>query len=216
MKNVKLTIVGGLLAGVLIVPGLPAIADDHGHRHIPPGHLPPAGMCRIWYPGTPPGHQPPPGDCRTLSRQVPRGALLISRDRSWTYEERQRPDYYYHKHYAGRPDWHEDHRYPHDYDGRRYSRHDEIRQDRRDVRDARQDLQQDRQQLQKNRDELKKDRAELRRDIRDGASRKEIRGDRKEIREDRQKIAENKKDVRQSRNKLDDARDELRDDLHRR
>jgi len=173
-------------------------------------------MCRIWYPGTPPGHQPPPGDCRTLSRQVPRGALLISRDRSWTYEERQRPDYYYHKHYAGRPDWHEDHRYPHDYDGRRYSRNGEIRQDRRDVRDARQDLQQDRQQLQKNRDELKKDRAELRRDIRDGASRKEIRGDRKEIREDAQKIAENRKDVRQSRNKLGDARDELRDDLRRR
>jgi hypothetical protein len=215
MKNVKLTIVGGLLAGVLIVPGLPAIADDHGHRHIPPGHLPPAGMCRIWYPGTPPGHQPPPGDCRTLSHRVPRGALLISRDRAWTYEER--PAYYWEKHYVNRPDWHRDHRSPpYVYDGRRYSRNGEIRQDMRDVRDARQDLRQDRQQLEKNRDELKKDRAELRRDIRDGASRKEIRGDRKEIREDRQKIAENKKDVRESRNKLDDARDELRDDLHRR
>ena len=217
MKNVKLTIVGGLLAGVLIVPGLPAIADDHGHRHIPPGHLPPAGMCRIWYPGTPPGHQPPPGDCRTLSRQVPRGALLISRDRSWTYEERQRPDYYYHKHYAGRPDWHEDHRSPpYVYDGRRYSRDGEIRQDMRDVRDARQKLDQNQQALQNNRDELKKDRAELRSDIRNKAGKTEIRQDRKEIREDAQKIAENKRDVRQSRNKLGDARDELRDDLRRR
>src|SRR5437763_14047010 len=99
MKNVKLTIVGGLLAGVLIVPSLPAIAADHGHWHIPPGHLPPAGMCRIWYPGTPPGHQPPPRDSRTLTPQAPRGSLLTSRDLAWTYEERQRPVYYYHQYY---------------------------------------------------------------------------------------------------------------------
>ena len=30
---------------------------------IPPGHLPPPGECRVWYPGTPPGQQPPPGPC---------------------------------------------------------------------------------------------------------------------------------------------------------
>ena len=45
--------------------------------HIPPGHLPPPGECRIWYPDRPPGHQPPPGDCRALSRRVPPGAELI-------------------------------------------------------------------------------------------------------------------------------------------
>lgn len=44
---------------------------------IPPGHMPPPGSCRIWYPNTPPGQQPPPGDCYTLSRQVPPGAWLI-------------------------------------------------------------------------------------------------------------------------------------------
>lgn len=47
---------------------------------IPPGHLPPPGMCRIWYPGRPPGHQPRPGNCATLSRRVPSGAWLVSRD----------------------------------------------------------------------------------------------------------------------------------------
>ena len=45
--------------------------------NIPPGHLPPPGECRIWYPDRPPGHQPPPGDCRALNRRVPPGAELI-------------------------------------------------------------------------------------------------------------------------------------------
>src|SRR6266705_4157429 len=123
MKTVNLTIVGGLLAGVLIVPSLPAIADDHGHRHIPPGHLPPAGMCRIWYPGTPPGHQPPPGDCRTLSRQVPRGATLIGHDRRWSYAELH------------------DRRFRHDvFDHRGNTSRKEIRGDIKDVHQARRDV----------------------------------------------------------------------------
>ena len=44
---------------------------------IPPGHLPPPGKCRIWFPGRPPGHQPPPGDCHILRLEVPPGAHLI-------------------------------------------------------------------------------------------------------------------------------------------
>lgn len=47
--------------------------------HIPPGHLPPPGQCRVWFPDTPPGHQPPPGDCNELAGQVPPGAWLITR-----------------------------------------------------------------------------------------------------------------------------------------
>ena len=30
---------------------------------IPPGHLPPPGKCRMWYPNQPPGQQPPPYRC---------------------------------------------------------------------------------------------------------------------------------------------------------
>jgi hypothetical protein len=45
--------------------------------HIPPGHLPPPGECRIWYPDRPPGHQPPPGPCHQLQYQVPPGAVLV-------------------------------------------------------------------------------------------------------------------------------------------
>lgn len=41
---------------------------------IPPGHYPPRGSCRLWYPDRPPGHQPPPGPCNV---RIPRGAVLI-------------------------------------------------------------------------------------------------------------------------------------------
>jgi hypothetical protein len=39
-------------------------------KKVPPGHLPPAGLCRVWYDGTPPGHQPPPTDCGTARREA--------------------------------------------------------------------------------------------------------------------------------------------------
>jgi hypothetical protein len=45
--------------------------------HIPPGHLPPPGLCRVWFPDRPPGHQPPPGRCDRLRHQVPPGAILV-------------------------------------------------------------------------------------------------------------------------------------------
>jgi len=46
---------------------------------IPPGHLPPPGMCKIWYPGRPPGHQPPPTSCESAFKNVPSGAWVIRR-----------------------------------------------------------------------------------------------------------------------------------------
>lgn len=63
--------------GVSVTVGTRAIYPVE--LHIPPGHLPPPGSCRIWYPGRPPGHQPSPGDCAILTRRVPLGAWLISR-----------------------------------------------------------------------------------------------------------------------------------------
>jgi len=51
--------------------------DDAAPVHVPPGHLPPPGECRIWYPDRPPGHQPPPGPCGALRYRVPPGAYLI-------------------------------------------------------------------------------------------------------------------------------------------
>lgn len=31
--------------------------------HVPPGHRPGPGQCRVWYPGVPPGHQPAAFPC---------------------------------------------------------------------------------------------------------------------------------------------------------
>lgn len=102
MKHTKrsytalLPVVAALLASACttVVAGGPPAGDygygggppgGHGgyygpaNLHIPPGHLPPPGSCRIWYPGEPPGHQPPPGHCGELSYHVPPGAWLIAR-----------------------------------------------------------------------------------------------------------------------------------------
>ena len=63
-----------------LLQGLPQ--PDGGKKRrikakIPPGHMPPPGYCRIWYPNRPPGHQPPPGPCQKLERQVPPGAIIV-------------------------------------------------------------------------------------------------------------------------------------------
>jgi hypothetical protein len=36
--------------------------------HIPRGHLPPRGSCRVWIEGVPPGHQPPVTSCAEAER----------------------------------------------------------------------------------------------------------------------------------------------------
>lgn len=58
--------------------GNPNHGDVQGeHMNIPPGHMPPPGKCRIWYPGLPPGQQPSPGECYDLQYQVPPEAVLV-------------------------------------------------------------------------------------------------------------------------------------------
>jgi hypothetical protein len=66
-----------VLAGLASVPLTAQGRGRDGDRAqgIPPGHLPPAGECRVWYDGRPPGHQPPPTSCREAER-------VASRDRS--------------------------------------------------------------------------------------------------------------------------------------
>ena len=78
----------GILAAMLAGATLAGCAVYHEPRpvyhqpapqalHIPPGHMPPPGKCRIWYPGQPPGHQGPVGKCGKLQYQVPPGAVLV-------------------------------------------------------------------------------------------------------------------------------------------
>ena len=73
----------GILAVATMLAGCAVYAEPgpvyHGGQpvHVPPGHLPPPGQCRVWYPDRPPGHQPPPGPCHVLQYQVPPGAVLV-------------------------------------------------------------------------------------------------------------------------------------------
>ncbi len=78
-----LTLLAALLAlggcAVYAEPAADAPRRDGGPAafKVPPGHMPPPGSCRIWFPDRPPGQQPAPGDCRHLRHHVPPGAVLI-------------------------------------------------------------------------------------------------------------------------------------------
>ena len=70
MKRAALTLI------VLGLTASPAMAQGRGRnaQGIPPGHLPPEGLCRVWYEGVPPGRQPAPTNCSQAER-------VASRDR---------------------------------------------------------------------------------------------------------------------------------------
>lgn len=46
---------------------------------VPPGHLPPPGLCRIWIPGRPPGHQPRARSCDGIAADAPAGSWILYR-----------------------------------------------------------------------------------------------------------------------------------------
>jgi hypothetical protein len=62
---------------------------------VPPGHMPPPGKCRLWYPDRPPGHQPRPQPCEHLFRTYHHpGAVIIGspdfRVAHWAEDEGRR------------------------------------------------------------------------------------------------------------------------------
>ncbi len=65
------------LATLVLIGTFAAPAAAQGRRYgnpqgIPPGQLPRAGECRVWYDGRPPGRQPKPTSCRDAERQAAR------------------------------------------------------------------------------------------------------------------------------------------------
>ena len=68
----------------------PAESFDHGYLNlsIPPGHLPPPGECKLWYPGLPPGQQPPPAKCADLKATARPGVVVIDHD-GWIVRDRR-------------------------------------------------------------------------------------------------------------------------------
>jgi hypothetical protein len=83
LRSIKQScLLGAALAAMLVLAGCVVYQEPQPVYQakpvkIPPGHLPPPGQCRVWYPDRPPGHQPPPGPCHQLQYQVPPGAVLV-------------------------------------------------------------------------------------------------------------------------------------------
>src|SRR5687768_5204729 len=53
--------------------------EDRSQLKVPPGHLPRAGQCRVWFPGRPPGQQPSAGSCNGIERVAPAGSWILYR-----------------------------------------------------------------------------------------------------------------------------------------
>lgn len=80
MKRVSLTL--GIAALAAIAAPLSAQGSGRNSQGIPPGQMPPAGMCRIWIDGVPPGRQPRATNCATAQANVPvNGRVIYGDDR---------------------------------------------------------------------------------------------------------------------------------------
>src|SRR6478735_4725191 len=106
-----------LSCGIYLITGAELLAQGKGHGNgkgkgksgyfphatphklnVPPGHYPPAGMYRIWYPGRPPGHQPQPVAYGSPpNAPITDGAFILHSGRAydtqydWSKEEAQKP-----------------------------------------------------------------------------------------------------------------------------
>jgi hypothetical protein len=114
------------VAAAFVVPGS---AEAQGKWSVPPGHMPPAGQCRIWVDGVPPGRQPAPMDCETAVRMKPRNARVVYGERTILVDGKKpkkskgRKNDRYDDRYEGRDDdrrdrdddrWERDSRWPSD------------------------------------------------------------------------------------------------------
>lgn len=85
-------LLGGCTRVVLVPdpsPDVVVVNDERGDQgvaralHVPRGHYPPPGECRLWYEGRPPGQQPAPGRCERFIGRVPAGAFILYNDKAW-------------------------------------------------------------------------------------------------------------------------------------
>ena len=81
----KLQVALALITTVALANPLAAQGRGRGNDGVPPGHRPPAGLCRVWIDGVPPGRQPAPTDCATAAANRTRNSRVIYGDR---YDDR--------------------------------------------------------------------------------------------------------------------------------
>jgi len=76
-RSLTLAISAAALAVAVSAAPLAAQSQRRGPTKVPPGHLPPAGTCRVWYEGVPPGRQPAPTSCADAERRASGNARVI-------------------------------------------------------------------------------------------------------------------------------------------
>ena len=64
----------------LVLAAAPAAAQGR-RTQVPPGHLPPKGMCRVWLDNVPPGQQPAVTNCATAEANRVANSVVIYGDR---------------------------------------------------------------------------------------------------------------------------------------
>src|SRR5687767_7548713 len=84
LATAVLAVTVGCASAILVHAPEPVVVVDNDREDrralgIPPGHLPPPGECRIWYPGRPPAHQPPPLSCADAGVRAPAGSWVLYR-----------------------------------------------------------------------------------------------------------------------------------------
>jgi hypothetical protein len=125
-----------LLAALLLALFAPRALLAQRNGRVPPGHLPPAGLCRVWYDRVPPGRQPAPTDCATARAEAWRtgGRVIVGvRDER---RDRRRGDDGWFGYERGRIDpWGDRDRRRRDDDDRDDDRRDDERWERRRDRD---------------------------------------------------------------------------------
>jgi len=81
----SLAVLGVLFTVAVASPSFAQGRGRNANQGIPPGQMPPAGMCRVWYDGVPPGRQPRATSCTEAERAASRdrNARVIYGDTSY-------------------------------------------------------------------------------------------------------------------------------------
>jgi hypothetical protein len=66
-----------ILAGSALALATTTAGAQGRRTGIPPGQMPPAGLCRVWIDGVPQGRQPRPTDCATARAHAPANSRVI-------------------------------------------------------------------------------------------------------------------------------------------
>ena len=74
MHKLRIAVAAGT---ALVASAAAAGAQSRRPANVPPGQMPPAGMCRVWIDGVAPGRQPAPTDCATARTQLRANSHLV-------------------------------------------------------------------------------------------------------------------------------------------